>query len=129
MILQHSHSLFYESFEENKDLKLAFWHAINHMDWGGGAARAPQRHLAEGAVDYVCLLSIDGKQFPETGHIRGDTQSLPVENDGEAQEILQGSEDDSDAVRNWRKPRNATNYAALAGRAKRESVWCSLVFR
>ncbi len=114
---------FYASFEENKNYKLAFRHAVNRMDWGGGAARAPQRHLARGAVDYVCLLSIDGNEFPETGHIRDDTQSLPVENDGDAQEILQGSEEDAgDAVRNWRKPRNATDYAALAGRAERECM-------
>jgi hypothetical protein len=110
---------FYASFEENKDYKRAFRHAVNRMDRGGGAARAPQRHLAQGAVDYVCLLSIDGDEFPETGHIRGDTQSLPVPNDGDAQKILQGSEDYGDAVRYWRKPRNATDYAALAGGAER----------
>jgi len=49
------------------------------MDSGGGAARVTQRHLALGAVDYVCLLSQDGDEFPETGHIRvsrvqGDAQ-------------------------------------------------------
>ena len=61
---------FYASLEENKTYKIAFRHALNRMDSGGGAARVPQRHLARGAVDYVCLLSQDGDEFPETGHIR-----------------------------------------------------------
>ena len=38
---------------------------------GGGAARAPMKHLAAGAVDYVCLLSQDGDEFPDTGYNRG----------------------------------------------------------
>jgi hypothetical protein len=42
------------------------------MGSGGGAARAPLKHLAAGAVDYVCLLSQDGDEFPDTGYIGGE---------------------------------------------------------
>ncbi len=31
------------------------------------AQRAPMKHLASGAVDYVCLLSQDGDEFPGVG--------------------------------------------------------------
>jgi len=68
------------------------------MDSGGGAARAPKKHLARGAVDYVCLLSKDGDEFPETGHIG--------EGDGD--------------TRNWRRPNNKTDFAAWAGQAEKE---------
>jgi hypothetical protein len=33
------------------------------MDSGGGATRVPQKHLAAGAVDYVCLLSKSVKEW------------------------------------------------------------------
>ena len=46
------------------------------MDSGGGAARAPQKHLPRGAVEYVCLLSESGDRFEDTGHIRkGEEES------------------------------------------------------
>jgi hypothetical protein len=50
--------------------KLAFKQAVARMGSGGGAARATIKHLAAGAVDYVCLLSQDGDEFPGTGYIR-----------------------------------------------------------
>jgi CHAT domain-containing protein len=55
--------------EQGQDYRRAFEQAVARMDSGGGAARAPQKHLARGAVDYVCLLSKDGDEFPDTGHI------------------------------------------------------------
>jgi hypothetical protein len=62
---------FYTSFEEIKNYKIVFLHAVSRMDSGGGAARGPRRDLARARVDYVCLLSKDGDEFPDTGHIRG----------------------------------------------------------
>jgi hypothetical protein len=56
---------------KDMDYKLAFKQAVARMGSGGGAARAPMKHLAAGGVDYVCLLSQDGDEFPETGYIRG----------------------------------------------------------
>ncbi len=64
--------------------KFAFKQAVARMGSGGGAARAPMKHLAAGAVDYVCLLSQDGDEFPDTGYIRGegdDGESRSVNND------------------------------------------------
>jgi len=54
--------------EQGQDYGLAFEHAVARMDSGGGAARTPKKHLAAGAVDYVCLLSESGDRFPDTGH-------------------------------------------------------------
>ena len=54
--------------EQGQDYGLAFEHAVARMDSGGGAARTPKKHLAAGAVDYVCLLSESGDRFPNTGH-------------------------------------------------------------
>jgi hypothetical protein len=56
--------------EQGQDYGRAFEQAVARMDSGGGAARIPQKHLAAGAVDYVCLLSESGDRFPDTGHIR-----------------------------------------------------------
>jgi len=38
--------------------------------------RHPAKHLAVGAVDYVCLLSQDGNKYPDTGRIRGLSEEL-----------------------------------------------------
>jgi GTPase SAR1 family protein len=56
--------------EQGQDYGRAFEQAVGRMDSGGGAARVPKKHLAAGAVDYVCLLSESGDRFPDTGHIR-----------------------------------------------------------
>ena len=53
------------------------------------------KHLAAGAVDYVCLLSERGDEFPDTGHIR------------------QG-EEESDS-RNFLPPKDKGHFGALAG--------------
>ena len=65
------------------------------MASSGSAARAPQKHLAAGAVDYACLLSEHGDEFPDTGHIR------------------QG-EEESDS-RNFLPPKDNMHFGALAG--------------
>ena len=53
------------------------------------------KHLASGAVDYVCFLSEHGDKFPDTGHIRkGETES------------------DS---RSFLPPKDDTHFGALAG--------------
>jgi hypothetical protein len=59
--------------EVTKDMhyKRTFKQAVARMGSGGGAARASMKHLAAGAVDYVCLLSQDGDEFPVTGYTRG----------------------------------------------------------
>ena len=63
-------SEFYASFEENKKYKIAFLHAVNRMDSGRlPEASLHEAHLHPDAVDYVCLLSQDGDEFPDTGHI------------------------------------------------------------
>ena len=77
----------------------------------GSSERKPAKHLAKGAVDFVCLLSKDGRDlFPDTGFIRSD---------------------DDESTRNWRVPGTladgtkvdpATDYAALAGKAERECM-------
>ena len=54
-----------------KDYKRAFLLAVARMGSGGGAARrGPQKLLAAGAVDYVCLLSEAGDEFPNSGRVR-----------------------------------------------------------
>jgi hypothetical protein len=65
-------SHFYASYEENKDLKLSFLRAANRIGSGRPEANLYKKHLRKGAVDYVCLLSKDGDEFPDTGHIRGN---------------------------------------------------------
>ena len=69
---------------KDMDYKLAFKQAVTRMGSGGGAARAPMKHLDVAAVDYVCLLSQDCDEFPDTGYIRGegdDEESRSVNND------------------------------------------------
>jgi hypothetical protein len=69
--------VFYASLNEQdplqrRDYHREFLHAAARIGPGGGAARAPMKHLADGAIDYVCLLSEDGGEFPDTGFIRAD---------------------------------------------------------
>ena len=69
--------MFYASFNEQdplqrRDYHRELLHAAARIGPGGGAARAPMKHLADGAIDYVCLLSEDGGEFPDTGFIRAD---------------------------------------------------------
>ena len=81
-----------------KDYKLAFRQAVARMGSGGGAARrGPQKHLAAGAVDYVCLLSEAGDEFPNSGRVRGLSE-----------------EEESD-TRNMAPPRDREDFGALAG--------------
>jgi len=64
---------FYRSLDQQAqghDYARAFQQAVARMASGSSAARAPRKHLATGAVDYVCLLSECGNEFPDTGHIR-----------------------------------------------------------
>jgi hypothetical protein len=63
-------SNFYASYEESKDLKHSFLRAANRIGSGRAEASLHKPHLHPGAVDYVCLLSKDGDEFPGTGHIR-----------------------------------------------------------
>jgi hypothetical protein len=120
---------FYRSYEENKDLKISFRRAASRIGSGRAEASLHKKHLHLDAVDYVCLLSKDGDEFLDTGHIRGrvedgggDTQTLSVEIDDDAQGGLQGSDDDGNIVRNWRPPKYLTDYGALAGQAERECL-------
>ena len=85
---------------QGRDYARAFQQAVARMASGGGAARIRMKHLAAGAVDYVCLLSEHGDEFPDTGHIR------------------QGQESDEDS-RNWRPPNKDTDFAAHAGQAEK----------
>ncbi len=94
---------FYASLNEQdptrpRDYQRAFQHAVARIGSGsgGGAARAPKKHLAAGAVDYVCLLSASDDRFPDTGHIR------------------QGQVSDSDS-RQFGPPKDKEHWAALAG--------------
>ena len=76
---------FYKSLQEQeagRDYKLAFQHAVGRMESEGGVARARVKHLALGAVDYVCLLSEDGDEFPDTGFISPETKKGANSNAG-----------------------------------------------
>ncbi len=92
---------FYASLDEQdptREYSRAFQHAVARIGSGGGDARAKAEHLDAGAVDYVCLLSESGDLFPDTGRIRqGDC-----------------------LTRNWRTPKDATDFAAWAGQAEKE---------
>jgi hypothetical protein len=92
---------FYASLNEQdptrlRDYPRAFQHAVARVGSGGGAAGKNAKHLAVGAVDYVCLLSESGDRFPNTGHIR------------------QGQDCDSDS-RQFGPPKDKEHWAALAG--------------
>ena len=87
---------FYFSLEQHTDYARAFAHAVARMRSGAGDTRAPQKHLAAGAVDYVCLLSRDGDVFPNTGRIR---------------DLHQGEGDD----RKMCLPTSKEDWPALAG--------------
>jgi Leucine-rich repeat (LRR) protein/GTPase SAR1 family protein len=120
---------FFTSFEENTNYKISFRQAVSRIFPGKGtnSSHKKQKHLHRDAVNYVCLLSRDGEnEFPDTGHIRGrveddggDTQTLSVEIDDDAQGDLQDSDDDGDIFRNWRPPKYQEDYGALAGQAER----------
>jgi len=93
---------FYRSIDQQDraqatDFKRAFRQAVARMGIGGGSARAAMKHLARGAVDYVCLLSEDGDEFPSTGRIRGL------------------SEEEECDTRNMRPPQHKEDWSALAG--------------
>jgi hypothetical protein len=102
---------FYASLNEQdptwaRDYSRAFQHAVARIGSGGGGARAKAKHVAVGAVDYVCLLSESGDERPDTGHIQ------------------QGQESDSEEepTRNWRPPRDDNDYGALAGKHERAAL-------
>ena len=90
-------SLDQQDLSQTKDYAHAFRQAVARMSAGEGDTRAAQKHLAAGAVDYVCLLSQDGDAFPNTGRIR---------------DLNQG--DDSDA-RKMCLPTGKEDWPALAG--------------
>jgi hypothetical protein len=98
---------FFTSFEENKNYKISFLQTVDRIFPGPGAKNLHKKHLHRDAVDYVCLLSKDGDEFLDTGHIRGRVG-------------VGDSEDHGDAVPNWRPP---TAYAhALPTLAVRDDV-------
>jgi hypothetical protein len=92
---------FYECLNEqdveHRDYAKAFRQAVARMGRGGGETRAGGKHLLRGAVDYVCLLSEGGDEFPLTGRIVGLEDS-----------------DDSER-RNMRDPTHKDDWSALAG--------------
>jgi len=94
---------FYKSLDQQdpshvKDYTRAFRHAVARMRPCEGDTRTPRKHLAAGAVDYVCLLSQDGDACPNTGRIR---------------DLNQG-DDDSNA-RKMCPPKGKEDWSALAG--------------
>ena len=101
---------FYKSLDQQdasqRDYALAFRHAVARMASDEGATRGPLKHLAAGAVDYVCFLSEGGDQFPPTGRILG----------------LEGS-DNSDR-RNLRDPTHKEDWSALAGQQELRVLTC-----
>jgi hypothetical protein len=62
---------FFTSFEENKDYKKSFLQTVDRIFPGKGTKSVHKKHLHRDAVDYVCLLSKDGDEILDTGHIRG----------------------------------------------------------
>ncbi len=66
---------FYASLKDQgqaRDYRFAFQQAVVRMSGGEGGKnhRKLRKDLATGAEDYVCLLSQDGDEYPDTGHIR-----------------------------------------------------------
>ena len=56
-----------------KDMDYKFALSKPLLAWAlAEAQRAPMKHLDAGAVDYVCLLSQDCDEFPDTGYIGGE---------------------------------------------------------
>jgi len=43
---------------------------LNACENRGHRPETAKKHLAAGAVDFVCLLSPDDDEFPDTGYIR-----------------------------------------------------------
>jgi CHAT domain-containing protein len=64
---------FYASLNQQdpeRDYARAFQHAVARMAAGsGGKKHLGKKYLAAGALDYVCLISEHGNEFPDTGHI------------------------------------------------------------
>ena len=97
---------FYASLNEQdplqrRDYQRAFRHAVARIGPGGAAARAPMKHLADGAVDYVCFLSegsMNGGEFPDTGFIRADDD---------------GCDDDTRSLNNDKGSAELAAFAAL----------------
>jgi len=103
----------------------------------GSSERKPAKHQAKGAVDFVCLLSIAGNLYPDTGFIRAANRGESTDYPGEEeccddQDEASGYEDEDDeSTRNWREPGiladgtrvdRETDYAALAGKAERKCM-------
>ena len=57
------------ALEENKNYKISFLQTVDSIFPGKGAKGLHKKHLHRDAVDYVCLLSRDGDEFLDTGHI------------------------------------------------------------
>ena len=94
---------FYKSLDQQdlshvKDYTHAFRHAVVRMRPREGDTRARQKHLAAGAVDYVCLLSQGSDEFPNSGRIRD-----------------MGEGDDDSNARKMCKPKGKDDWSALAG--------------
>jgi hypothetical protein len=91
---------FYTSLKDSTEYRRAFKMASHFV-------QSP--HLCwlskDGNIDYVCLLSESGNEFPDTGHIRQESD-----------------EDDLEVTRNWSPPKNNLHYSALAGEAERECL-------
>jgi hypothetical protein len=64
---------FYASLKDQgqaRDYKLAFLQAVVRMSEKNHLGKCKsKKYLHADAVDYVCLLSQDGDEFPDTGHI------------------------------------------------------------
>jgi transcriptional regulator with XRE-family HTH domain len=103
----------------------------------GSSERKPAKNQARVAVDFVCLLSIAGDLYPDTGFIRsangGESTDYPGEKECcDDQDNSGGFEgEDDESTRNWREPGvladgtrvdAATDYAAHAGKAERKCL-------
>jgi serine/threonine protein kinase len=103
----------------------------------GYSERKPAKNQAKVAVDFVCLLSITGDLYPDTGFIRaangGESTDYPGEEECcDDQDDSGGYEgEDDESTRNWREPgirangnevEAATDYAAHAGKNERKCM-------
>ena len=104
---------FYQCLDQqdvaHRDYALAFKQAVARMKSGEGATRAGAKHLAAGAVDYVCFLSESGDQFPPTGRILGLEDSDSSGNNDR---------------RNMRVPTGKEDWSALAGQQELRVLTC-----